>query len=229
MALALPECLRGMQNHDAVSLCGGVWLLGRFMNAPTARWQMIGLIYVAFLAITPFHRQSPADCDRWRRQALAGDGWPLRPMGIAAFLAKYASSAVAGSGAGTSAGSPFGIGGRGGPLRPSYFPARDRRHRTAPTQTGARSRCRGRGAGFSGAAVPGCRRHDRRIDHDVVDNSNLQRQVIHRDEMLGKPKVFSAKRRWRKPMSPCGPTTGPSPRRWWMGCSRIMTLFWMAA
>ncbi len=30
------------------------------------------------------------------------------------------------------------------------------------------------------------------IDDDVVDNSNLQRQVIHRDADIGKPKVFSA-------------------------------------
>lgn len=31
------------------------------------------------------------------------------------------------------------------------------------------------------------------IDHDVVDNSNLQRQIIHRDDDIGMPKVFSAK------------------------------------
>lgn len=30
------------------------------------------------------------------------------------------------------------------------------------------------------------------IDDDVVDNSNLQRQVIHRDQDIGTPKVFSA-------------------------------------
>ena len=30
------------------------------------------------------------------------------------------------------------------------------------------------------------------IDHDVVDNANLQRQVIHRDADIGIPKVFSA-------------------------------------
>jgi molybdopterin/thiamine biosynthesis adenylyltransferase len=30
------------------------------------------------------------------------------------------------------------------------------------------------------------------IDHDVVDNANLQRQVIHRDADIGMPKVFSA-------------------------------------
>ncbi|MBY6140521.1 HesA/MoeB/ThiF family protein [Leisingera daeponensis] len=30
------------------------------------------------------------------------------------------------------------------------------------------------------------------IDDDVVDNANLQRQVVHRDEDIGKPKVFSA-------------------------------------
>ncbi|MBV7380666.1 HesA/MoeB/ThiF family protein [Maritimibacter dapengensis] len=32
------------------------------------------------------------------------------------------------------------------------------------------------------------------IDGDIVDNSNLQRQVIHRDEDIGTPKVFSAER-----------------------------------
>lgn len=31
------------------------------------------------------------------------------------------------------------------------------------------------------------------IDHDVVDNSNLQRQVIHREDFIGEPKVYSAK------------------------------------
>jgi molybdopterin/thiamine biosynthesis adenylyltransferase len=30
------------------------------------------------------------------------------------------------------------------------------------------------------------------IDHDEVDNSNLQRQVIHKDAAIGTPKVFSA-------------------------------------
>ena len=30
------------------------------------------------------------------------------------------------------------------------------------------------------------------IDHDEVDNSNLQRQVIHKDASIGTPKVFSA-------------------------------------
>ena len=30
------------------------------------------------------------------------------------------------------------------------------------------------------------------IDDDVVEGSNLQRQVIHTDERIGMPKVFSA-------------------------------------
>jgi molybdopterin/thiamine biosynthesis adenylyltransferase len=30
------------------------------------------------------------------------------------------------------------------------------------------------------------------VDDDVVDNANLQRQVIHRDQDIGMPKVFSA-------------------------------------
>ncbi len=33
------------------------------------------------------------------------------------------------------------------------------------------------------------------IDHDVVDLSNLQRQIIHTDEAQGMPKVFSAEQR----------------------------------
>ncbi|MCR9089127.1 MAG: molybdopterin-synthase adenylyltransferase MoeB [Rhodobacteraceae bacterium] len=32
------------------------------------------------------------------------------------------------------------------------------------------------------------------IDDDTVDNSNLQRQVIHRDDTIGMPKVFSAEK-----------------------------------
>ncbi|MCI2399384.1 molybdopterin-synthase adenylyltransferase MoeB [Aliiroseovarius subalbicans] len=35
------------------------------------------------------------------------------------------------------------------------------------------------------------------VDDDVVDNSNLQRQVIHRDADIGMPKVFSAERAMR--------------------------------
>ena len=31
------------------------------------------------------------------------------------------------------------------------------------------------------------------IDHDTVENSNLQRQVIHTDDRIGMPKVFSAR------------------------------------
>ena len=32
------------------------------------------------------------------------------------------------------------------------------------------------------------------IDHDTVENSNLQRQVIHTDDRIGMPKVFSAEK-----------------------------------
>jgi molybdopterin/thiamine biosynthesis adenylyltransferase len=32
------------------------------------------------------------------------------------------------------------------------------------------------------------------IDHDTVENTNLQRQVIHRDASIGMPKVFSAQK-----------------------------------
>ncbi len=48
------------------------------------------------------------------------------------------------------------------------------------------------------------------IDDDVVDNSNLQRQVIHTDDRIGMPKVYSAAKadcRHSTPTSPCAPTT----------------------
>lgn len=32
------------------------------------------------------------------------------------------------------------------------------------------------------------------VDHDVVDRSNLQRQILHNDERIGQPKVVSARR-----------------------------------
>lgn len=32
------------------------------------------------------------------------------------------------------------------------------------------------------------------VDHDVVDRSNLQRQILHNDERIGQPKVASARR-----------------------------------
>ncbi|MCC4119086.1 ThiF family adenylyltransferase, partial [Aromatoleum toluclasticum] len=32
------------------------------------------------------------------------------------------------------------------------------------------------------------------VDHDVVDRSNLQRQILHNDERIGQPKVDSARR-----------------------------------
>lgn len=35
------------------------------------------------------------------------------------------------------------------------------------------------------------------IDHDTVENSNLQRQVIHTDDRIGMPKVFSAEQAMR--------------------------------
>ncbi|MBT8460829.1 MAG: HesA/MoeB/ThiF family protein, partial [Boseongicola sp.] len=35
------------------------------------------------------------------------------------------------------------------------------------------------------------------IDHDLVENSNLQRQIIHTDDRIGMPKVFSAEQAMR--------------------------------
>jgi molybdopterin/thiamine biosynthesis adenylyltransferase len=35
------------------------------------------------------------------------------------------------------------------------------------------------------------------VDHDIVDRSNLQRQILHADGRVGTPKVDSAREAWR--------------------------------
>ena len=52
------------------------------------------------------------------------------------------------------------------------------------------------------------------IDDDVVDNSNLQRQVIHTDSKIGAPKVQSATEAMKalNPFITCLLYTSPSPR-----------------
>ena len=61
-------------------------------------------------------------------------------------------------------------------------------------------RRRGR-ARLAGRALPGGRRASGGsgiVDDDVVDESNLQRQVLHSTAALGEPKVASAERRLRE-------------------------------
>ena len=53
------------------------------------------------------------------------------------------------------------------------------------------------------------------VDADVVDESNLQRQIVHSTESLGEPKVESAKRTIEalNPDVEVSPTRSASPRR----------------
>ena len=181
-------------------LCGGVWLLGRFMNAPTsARWQMIGLIYVAFLAINvalppnnPLRIATGGDGKLW----LVMGGLAAAAYGYRRVLGKIREQALtqeaerapepaAPSALGDSEVDRYArhiflreIGGTG---QRQLKQARVLVVGAGGLGSPALQYLAAAGVGTIGV-----------IDHDVVDNSNLQRQVIHRDEMLGKPKVFSA-------------------------------------
>lgn len=174
--------------------------MGRAMKAPTlARWQMIGLLYVAFLAINV---ALPAGNPL--REATGGDPqlWVL--VGAFAALA-YGFSRILGK-----------LRARAQVLEAERAPQPVQADALSETEldrysrhillreiggTGQRRIKQARvlviGAGGLGApalqylAAAGIGTVGL-IDGDVVDNSNLQRQVIHRDEMLGRPKVFSA-------------------------------------
>jgi hypothetical protein len=86
---------------------------------------------------------------------------------------------------------------RAAALQPSSAAARGRRGRPAAAEGGARAvRRRGR-ARVAGGALSrrGRRRHLGLVDFDVVDFSNLQRQIIHGTRDVGRSKLESAQAR----------------------------------
>jgi molybdopterin/thiamine biosynthesis adenylyltransferase len=183
-----------------IVICGGLWFLGRAMNAPVAaRWQMIGLVYLSFLAINIALPQGNG-----LRNATGGSpqlwlllgGFAALAWGFSRLLGKLRARAQA-------------VEAERAPTAPApdqmSASELDRYSRHILLReiggTGQRRLKNARvlvvGAGglgapvlqYLGAAGVGTIGV---IDGDVVENSNLQRQVIHRDDMLGRPKVFSA-------------------------------------
>ena len=83
------------------------------------------------------------------------------------------------------------------PLLASHADSRGRRGRAAQAarlEGAARRRRRSR---LARGPLPrrGRRRHDRIVDADIVDESNLQRQVLHSMASIGMPKIESARQR----------------------------------
>ncbi len=177
-------------------IAGGLWMLGSVMKAPySARWLMIGLLYVGVLAATiVLPENSPL------RVALGGSaGEWLVLGGIVGLVWGYTQVLAR--------------------LRQKVRPEnRERVEATAPTvaeiernsrhillrEIGGPGQARLKEAralviGAGGLGSPAIQYLAAAgvgtlgiIDDDVVAASNLQRQVIHTDERLDMPKVFSA-------------------------------------
>ena len=175
----------------------GLWWLGHLTGAPMrARWAMLGLLYLAVLlalavlpAGNPLAAALGGGFGEW---ALLG-GLVLLGWGYSKFLGRMKSRAQ------RPADAP----------KPGAFSATEleryarhiiMREIGGPGQKKLKqARVLVVGAGGLGApalqylAAAGVGTIGV-IDDDVVDNSNLQRQVIHRDSDIGMPKVFSAER-----------------------------------
>lgn len=179
-----------------LALAAALWALGHAVGAPhKARWLMLGLLYVGVLAVQVAFPEGHA-----LRQATGGSaGEWLVIGGLAAAVWAYSR----------------GLARVKTMVRPENRP-RD----TQPDRSGAELERNARHIVLREIGGPGQKRLKEGrvlvvgagglgspalqylagagvgtigvIDDDVVENSNLQRQVIHTDERIGMPKVFSA-------------------------------------
>lgn len=177
---------------------GGLWVLGRQMKAPTqARWLMIGLLYVAVLAAlvilpdgNPLQRTLGGTLGEWLvLGALIAVVWGYRRV-----LRRLQSraDAVQAAAAPPPSGKLEGVEleryARHIVLREIGGPGQKRLKEARVLVIGAGGLgapalmyLAGAGVGTIGV-----------IDGDTVENTNLQRQIIHTDARIGMPKVFSA-------------------------------------
>ena len=185
-------------------LAAGLWFLGGRLDAPrNARWLMIALLYVAILAllvVTPrgggFAQALGGSVGEWLvLGALALAGW-----GYSMVLGRLKRRAVAGEAkveADVAAASP-----QASLFAPGEIDRYARhiilREIGGPGQAALKkASVLVVGAGGLGSpallylAAAGVGRIGV-IDADVVEATNLQRQVIHTDARIGQPKVFSA-------------------------------------
>ena len=183
-------------------LAAALWGVGRLTGVPRqARWLMIGLLYIAVLGV---HVVLP-DGNALRAATGGSAAMWLLLGGAAALVLIYRAGlrqlrARARSGPGDTADTEHAA--RSGRFSETELDRYSRhivlREIGGPGQTRLRNaRVLVVGAGGLGSpallylAAAGVGTIGV-IDDDAVDNSNLQRQVIHRDATIGMPKVFSA-------------------------------------
>lgn len=178
-------------------LAVGFWFLGRLMGAPaSARWLMVGLLYVAVLALLvvfpeghPLQQRLGGSLGEWLvlgalAAAVFGYGRVVGRLKAKAKAAERQPEAQAGS----------------------YAPGELERYARhimlreigGPGQKALKqAKVLVVGAGGLGSpalmylAAAGVGRIGV-IDADVVEATNLQRQIVHADARIGMPKVFSA-------------------------------------
>lgn len=177
---------------------GGLWVLGRQMKAPTqARWLMIGLLYVAVLAAlvilpdgNPLQRTLGGTLGEWLvLGALIAVVWGYRRvLRRLQSRADAVQAAVAPPPSGKLEGVELERYARHIVLREIGGPGQKRLKEARVLVIGAGGLgapalmyLAGAGVGTIGV-----------IDGDTVENTNLQRQIIHTDARIGMPKVFSA-------------------------------------
>lgn len=174
-----------------------LWGIGWAMGAPTrARWTMIGILLGAVLVVQlalpeshPLREATGRDARLWLMLAAAGGiVWAYRKWLMSMKKRAAASEPVPAPRTGTFSEAELDRYARHIVLREIGGPGQKRLKEAKVLVVGAG----GLGApalqylAAAGVGTIGV------IDHDTVDNSNLARQVIHRDAEIGNPKVFSA-------------------------------------
>lgn len=176
-----------------LGLAIALWALGRAMGTPkNARWLMIALLYVVCAALSLFTNQAAPETGQWSG---AGEWIAVGALALCCWVyAKWLkrlrrhvrtenkTKPVKSSSVELERNARHIV------LREIGGPGQKRLKEARVLVIGAG----GLGApalqylGAAGVGTLGV------IDHDEVDNSNLQRQVIHTDDRIGMPKVFSA-------------------------------------
>ncbi len=176
----------------------GLWALGRQMQAPArTRWLMIGLLYVAVIAAlvilpagNPLQRTLGGSLGEWLvLGALVAVVWGYRRiLGRLQTRADATQAATAPAPSQKLQGVELERYARHIALREIGGPGQKRLRQARVLVIGAGGLgapalmyLAGAGVGTIGV-----------IDDDTVENTNLQRQIIHTDARIGMPKVFSA-------------------------------------
>ncbi len=178
-----------------LSLAAALWALGAMIKAPTgARLLMIGLLYVGVLILQiampaghPLRDMTGGSAGEWLVLGVLGGAIWAYAKGLTN-LKKHARTQPVPQGAAKPSSAELDRNARHIVLREIGGPGQKRLKQARVLVIGAG----GLGApalqylAAAGVGTIGV------IDDDTVENSNLQRQVIHTDARIGMPKVFSA-------------------------------------